>query len=71
MENKQSSEALSMGKLLGFFFNILGLFGCFIYPQGSEEREKFILGWKSGFIAFLIIGGTILGVSLLGLISLS
>ena len=56
MENKKSSEALLTGKLLGFFFSIIGLLGCLMYPQSSEEREKFIVGWRAGFIASLLIG---------------
>ena len=55
MENNELSKCKSLGKLIGFFFNIIGLFAAFLYPQDSEERKNFISGWRIGFETFLLI----------------
>lgn len=55
MENYELKKCKSLGKLLGFFFTILGLFAGFLYPQDSEERKNFIDGWKAGFEILLYV----------------
>lgn len=66
MQNKYS-KSKSLGKMLGFFFSIIGLFAGFLYPEGSEEREDFIDGWFSGFMSMLLLvicGGILLALVL-------
>lgn len=55
MNNYELRKCESLGKLVGFFFGIVGLFAAFLYPQSSEERNKFIEGWRQGFIISLIV----------------
>lgn len=56
MDDKiRKKESSSLGAMLGFFFNIIGLLAGFLYPADSEERYRFISGWKSGFISFLLL----------------
>lgn len=55
MNNNELRKCESLGKLIGFFFNIVGLFAGFLYPQSSEERNRFIEGWRKGFIIFIVV----------------
>ncbi len=43
------------GILVGFCFNIVGLFAGFLFEKNSDERDSFITGWTQGFIAFVVV----------------
>ena len=69
MANNKFSKSKSLGKLIGFFFGIVGLFAGLLYPESSEERSDFIDGWRTGFELILTIA--ISALALVFLISLA
>ena len=54
-DRKNVKQSSSLGFFVGFFFSIVGLFAGFLYPTDSEQREKFIDGWKDGAKLSLVI----------------
>ncbi len=44
-----------MGVLFCFLFGIPGIFGLFMYPSDSYERQSFIKGWRNTLIVTVIL----------------